>query len=223
MTGLGKIAATVAVAAVMSAGLVYTGAYNVAADAPHSRLGLKLLQTVTQRSVHVRSSQIDVPDLSADPSQLAIGAEHYAEMCAECHLAPNKADSELRRGLYPEPPNLMEAGHLDAAEAFWVIKHGIKLTSMPAWGATHDDATIWSIVAFIQKLPTLTAEDYRNLVGSGDDSEAPEHHHEAQGDHTDHHTGDVPTHAESAGHTHEHGGHHHEHPEASPPAARPGA
>jgi hypothetical protein len=100
-------------------------------------------------------------------------------MCSGCHLKPGLKDTELSRGLYPPPPNLSVArdGHSDpvavAAEHFWVIKHGIKASAMPAWGLSHDDDIIWSMVAFLQKLPTLDAVQYAAMT-SGESS----HHHE---------------------------------------------
>jgi hypothetical protein len=45
-----------------------------------------------------------------------------------------------------------------------VIKHGIKMSAMPAWGPSHDDATIWSMVAFLQKLPEMTPAQYKAMV-----------------------------------------------------------
>jgi mono/diheme cytochrome c family protein len=62
----------------------------------------------------------------------------------------------------------------NADEQFWIIKHGIKMTAMPAWGATHSDAQIWNIVAFFQAMPGMTPEIYKALVAS-----APDHRPEA--------------------------------------------
>ena len=45
-----------------------------------------------------------------------------------------------------------------------MIKHGIKMSAMPAWGFSHDDATIWSMVAFLQKLPGMTPAQYQDIV-----------------------------------------------------------
>jgi mono/diheme cytochrome c family protein len=53
---------------------------------------------------------------------------------------------------------------IDPKVAFWAIKHGIKMSAMPAWGSTHDNATIWSMVAFLQKLPALNATQYNEIV-----------------------------------------------------------
>jgi hypothetical protein len=40
---------------------------------------------------------------------------------------------------------------------------------MPAWGASHDDARIWAMVAFIQKMPTLTPDQYQILTARESD------------------------------------------------------
>jgi hypothetical protein len=71
----------------------------------------------------------------------------------------------LRDGLYPKPPNLTRFAP-DPAEAFWVIKHGLKMTAMPAWGITHDDHTIWAMVAYLQKQPRMSADEFRTLTAN---------------------------------------------------------
>jgi mono/diheme cytochrome c family protein len=48
-------------------------------------------------------------------------------------------------------------------ELFWILKHGIKMTGMPSWG-DHGDDELWAVVAFLQKLPSMTKEDYAKLV-----------------------------------------------------------
>ena len=51
----------------------------------------------------------------------------------------------------------------ESRRAFWIIKHGIKMSAMPAWGKTLDDAAIWDLVAFVRKLPEMTPETYAQL------------------------------------------------------------
>jgi mono/diheme cytochrome c family protein len=99
-------------------------------------------------------------------------------MCTGCHLAPGMAESEIRPGLYPQPPNLSQV-RIDPRAAFWTIKHGIKMSAMPAWGGSHDDATIWSMVAFLQKLPGLTPAQYKAIVAKAppDEDMEPDHGH----------------------------------------------
>jgi mono/diheme cytochrome c family protein len=94
------------------------------------------------------------------------GAAEYDDMCSGCHLAPGQEKTEISKGLYPSPPELSRGNDLNPAEQFWVLKHGIKMTGMPAWGSTHEDNLLWDIVAFIQKLPALSPEQYQALVKS---------------------------------------------------------
>jgi mono/diheme cytochrome c family protein len=155
-----------------------SGSYNVAADEAHWAVTSGLLEEVRERSIKTRASGIPVPDLTSEES-IATGASHYAEMCVECHLAPGVADTELRRGLNPEPPELTLMHELDPAEAFWVIKHGVKMSGMPAWGRTHDDETIWAMVAFLQRLPGLSADEFEGIATAGGDHDHDAHDHEA--------------------------------------------
>jgi mono/diheme cytochrome c family protein len=178
-----KVAWTVAILVVVSAaalGWAYSGQYNVAADAPHWGVTTRALATIRERSIAAGAADLMVPNL-ADRELIALGAEHYSEMCTGCHLAPGMADSEMRQGLSPMPPNLTQRRARSPAETFWIIKHGIKMSAMPAWGSTHDDRTIWAIVAFLQQLPTLDAGEYAALTGT---PEAADHDHEAE--HHDH-------------------------------------
>ena len=165
---------------------VYSGTFNVAADVPHSALTSRLMEVVRDRSIAARVKDIEVPKL--DDSQLiAEGAEHYAAMCADCHLAPGVGRSDIRDGLYPAPPNLTERIPVGDAEMFWVIKHGIKMSAMPAWGRTHDDPSIWGLVAFVRRLPELSSEQYQALVKAT----AKSHRHHNHDGH-DHHGGSKP-------------------------------
>ncbi len=159
---------------------VYAGIFNVAADAPHSAFTNTIMETVRSRSIAAHATNVQPPPLD-DAKLIATGAEHYAAMCSGCHLSPDKKDSEIRAGLNPKPPDLTKQLHASPAEEFWVIKHGIKMTGMPAWGTTHDDSSIWGLVAFLQKLPDLTPAQYHALAKA---EEGSNHHHSH--DHHDH-------------------------------------
>jgi hypothetical protein len=148
---------------------VYSGIFNVAADDPHWAITLRMLETVRDRSIAVRAVGIEVPVGLDDPRRIALGAHEYDEMCSDCHLEPGDDDDEeqLRAGMYPRPPNLPRQGvRRSPEETFWIVKHGLKMTGMPAWGVTHDDDTLWSIVAFLQKLP-MSENEYDRLESQG--------------------------------------------------------
>lgn len=146
-------------------GVIYFGAVHPGADEPHSALVYRLIETARERAIAVRADDVVVPALG-DAAQVKAGAGNYAAMCIGCHLAPGMAPTELSQGLYPAAPALAKVGAADPARAFWIIKHGIKASGMPAWGRSMDDQYIWGLVAFLQKLPTLTPEQYRALVAS---------------------------------------------------------
>lgn len=150
------------VAVVIAAIYIYAGWYNIGADIPHWRLTASVIETLRERSIERRAAEIKVPDLT-DQQLILKGAGQYAAMCTQCHLAPGDNSSEIRPGLYPRPPDLSKV-RIDPRVAFWVTKHGIKMSAMPAWGSGHDDATIWSIVAFVNKLPDLSPQAYREIV-----------------------------------------------------------
>jgi mono/diheme cytochrome c family protein len=161
---------------------IYAGLYNVAADIPHTGPVYWLVETVRERSIAVRASDIVVPGDLADPKRIASGAGQYAEMCSFCHLAPGMKRTEISRGLYPRAPELRRGTDLTPAEEFWVVKHGIKMTGMPAWGVTHDDEILWDVVAFLRKLPELTPDQYQSLVKSSPKSHDEMMHEPGTGD-----------------------------------------
>lgn len=156
-------AATLLVLAIGAAVFVGSGVYNIGADDHHTRIVLTIIEQLRNRSIAVRAHGIEVPILD-DPRNIAAGAQHYAALCIGCHLAPGVRKSEIRAGLYPHPPNLAEEDVGDAQRAFWIIKHGIKMSAMPAWGKTLNDAAIWDIVSFVRQMPTMTPEAYQQLT-----------------------------------------------------------
>ena len=143
---------------------VWSGMYNIGADEPHWMPTRVVIDKLREQSISARMADVQVPNLD-DPKVIAAGAVNYSAMCTGCHLAPGVTDTEIRPGLYPMPPDLPKVGSKDDKRTFWIIKHGIKMTAMPAWGKTHTDQQIWNMVAFIRKLPGMTPEQYAALGG----------------------------------------------------------
>ena len=144
---------------------IYAGIYDIGADEPHSQPVFWLMQMMRDQSIAAHATDAVPADLS-NPKRIASGAVQYEEMCSTCHLAPGMKRTEISWGLYPRAPELRRGSRLTPAEQFWVVKHGIKLTGMPSWGVTHDDELLWDIVAFLRKMPALTADEYQALVAS---------------------------------------------------------
>jgi hypothetical protein len=161
---LATVAAVVVLFALAGAVLVYSGAYYVGADQPHWSLTSWLLNAARDRSIRAHASGIAVPAGLDDPARIVTGVFHYAEHCAVCHGAPGVERGDLAEGLYPRPPSLAEAAHIyTPGELFWIVKHGIRMTGMPAWG-DHSDDELWATVGLIEKLPGMTDHEYAKLV-----------------------------------------------------------
>ena len=154
-----------ALLAVLGAGaVIFAGVYNIGATAPHWRMTTWVLETARTRAIKAQASGIPVPAGLDDPARLIIGVEHYAAHCAVCHGAPGVPKGDIGRGLSPPPPDLAKTAPLyNSAELFWIVKHGIKMTGMPAW-ADHSDEELWATVAFVEKLPGMSEQDYARLV-----------------------------------------------------------
>jgi mono/diheme cytochrome c family protein len=210
-----------AVLAAVVVSTIYFGFYDVAADEPHWSMTEGVVGTLRDRSIRRAAKDVATPPALEDRKRIANGASEYAEMCTSCHLAPGMKDTEMRQGLYPQPPDFTQHGtHRSPAEQFWIIKHGLKMTGMPAWGLTHDDERLWSMVAFLRQLPGMTPVQYRQLTASGEGG----HHHgeNAEGATGDHHGTSTATPEKSpadkpAEHPHDHGAHDHGTGKAAPP------
>ena len=146
--------------------ILFTGLYDIGADAPHTPPIHWLIETLRDRSIDARARGVTVPADLNDPKRISAGAGLYADMCTGCHLAPGMEKTEISQGLYPPAPDLSRGLAHTPAQEFWMIKHGIKLTAMPAWGKTHSDELMWDMVAFIRKLPNLSPAQYQALVKS---------------------------------------------------------
>ena len=168
MKTLITLAIVVIVGLMGAVGFAYSGLYDVGASSPHSGFVNWLLSTTSHASVERRARNIEVPNLEAEALQLA-GVNDFNGMCASCHGAPGQDPEAVGQGLNPPAPDLAEsAKEMTPAELFWVTKNGIKMTGMPAWGATHDDDALWPVVAFITKLSNLDVAGYQALLADAE-------------------------------------------------------
>lgn len=146
---------------------LFIGYVNVGADSSHTPFVEKLIEVVRESSISRHAQSIDAPIDLDEPQRIKRGAGNYEAMCADCHLSPVALSSEMGVGLYPKPPSLMQASQRVSSEQFWIIKHGIMASGMPAWGkGGMSDQDIWDIVAFLSKLPSLDAASYKRIVAS---------------------------------------------------------
>jgi mono/diheme cytochrome c family protein len=163
---LAGVFGTLAVLAVIGLLVVYTGAYNVAATPEHRSITRWALETNFHNSVEARAADSVAPD-TITPAMIAAGASAYKSMCQQCHAGPGAEREEWASGMRPRPPHLTEAAaEWELAQVYWIAKHGVKMTGMPAFGPSHDDHTLWSIAAFVKELPAMTPERYAGMGGA---------------------------------------------------------
>jgi mono/diheme cytochrome c family protein len=98
---------------------------------------------------------------------LAEGRAHWADHCATCHANDGSGQTEIGRNLYPKAPDMRQARtqNLTDGELFSIIRNGIRLTGMPAWGdaAGHEDEDNWELVHFIRHLPKITPQELQEM------------------------------------------------------------
>ncbi|MBU4317475.1 MAG: cytochrome c [Proteobacteria bacterium] len=145
---------------------VWFGVYDIAATSPHWSITSSFIDIFRDRSIAVRADDLQVPILEdAKFSQEAFS--HYHGMCRFCHGAPGYSPEEFADGLYPSPPT-MTSGYVQKehskSEIYWIAKHGIKMTGMPAFGHTHSEDQLWALVALTEDMPSMTAEQYREFI-----------------------------------------------------------
>src|SRR5690606_15653083 len=143
--------------------VVYTGAFNVAATEEHQSITRWAFDTTFHNSVELRAADVVAPD-KITPGMVAAGASAYKSMCQHCHAGPGAEREDWAGGMRPRPPHLTEAAaRWELHQIYWIVKHGVKMTGMPAFGPTHDDQTLWGIAAFVRELPAMTPERYAEM------------------------------------------------------------
>ena len=157
---IGFLAIVIGIAALV---FFFGGFFNVAATNPEPA-------PVSWALIKVRTAAIDRHATDQPPAgydaqpQIEAGAKAYmARGCTNCHGGPGVEWQKFSEGLRPDPPDLKEiVPHREPRHLFWVIKNGINMTGMPSFGAIGaEDKEIWSVVAFLKKLPDVKEEDFK--------------------------------------------------------------
>jgi mono/diheme cytochrome c family protein len=151
------------IAAIAAAAIVFGGFYSVAATAEDPGFVSWALSYVRQASINRHASETP-PMALDDPATVQAGARAFAARgCENCHGAPGVNWAKFSEGLRPDPPDLKEiVNNREPRQLFWVVKNGIKWTGMPSFGLIEvPDREIWTIVAFLKKLPSVSEADFK--------------------------------------------------------------
>ncbi|MGM3386757.1 c-type cytochrome [Stutzerimonas stutzeri] len=147
--------------------LVSLGLVSIGASSGHWKATGWLLHYAMRRAVSTQSMGVKVPPLD-DPALVLKGAGHYHTGCLACHGGPGEQRSSIVQQMTPEPPYLPpRIERWEPQELFWIVKNGVKFTAMPAWPAQQRDDEVWAMVAFLQAMPGMSPERYRQLALGG--------------------------------------------------------
>jgi mono/diheme cytochrome c family protein len=110
---------------------------------------------------------------------LAAARAHWADHCASCHALDGSGNTALGRNLYPKAPDMRDriTQNLSDGELYDIITNGVRFTGMPAWGGEHTPQETWQLVAFIRRLPTLSADELKQMKAQSAKNEAHTHEH----------------------------------------------
>jgi mono/diheme cytochrome c family protein len=160
---LATIGALAVILAIGAAVFFFGGFYNVAGTVEDPAIVHWALVKVRTASVD-RYAHDQPPASINDPASVQAGAKAFSTHgCTNCHGAPGVNWAKFSEGLHPDPPDLKEiVGDRSPSQLFWVIKNGINMTGMPSFAlAGVKDDEIWSIVAFLKKLPNVSEADFK--------------------------------------------------------------
>ncbi len=152
---MGKFIAGIIIGIILvgAAGFVYLhyGYINLAADQPGNSLERFVMRGAMDKYSERHAPQQKNP-LQADDATLIAGVKLYKNDCAVCHGGPNMPVSDVGKGMYPRAPQFAEdAPDMPDNQNYWIIKHGVQRTGMPAWDKIMTDSEIWQVVAFLSK------------------------------------------------------------------------
>ena len=159
------------VGAIAGAVFFMGGFYSVAAtgeDNDYIHTATKWVIEQTRDASIARHATETPPASLDDTTTVQAGARAFNERgCVHCHGAPGVMWLKFSEGLNPDPPDLKDLpDEREPKDLFWVIKNGIKMTGMPSFGAIEvPDQEIWSIVAFVKKLPSVSADEFKSWAG----------------------------------------------------------
>jgi mono/diheme cytochrome c family protein len=122
-------------------------------------------------------------------AELASGLSHFSAHCASCHGAAGKADTEKGRAVRASDLTSDKVQSKTDDALFRIISGGVSGTGMPAFGKSHSSAEINQIISFLRKLPSLTADERKELEAAapaGAQHQHDEHSHHEQGHQHDH-------------------------------------
>ena len=150
---LGFVAALI-VLPVVSLAYFSLGWSQIRADAKPSDLETAVLHAAVRASIQRSAAGVPGPP-AANDDDIVAGGKLYVLGCQGCHGdlgGPYQEDNDL----YPAPPQLPHRGtQYSEPELYWIVKHGVRMTGMSAYGPFYSEKELWSLAAFLRRIDNL--------------------------------------------------------------------
>ena len=83
------------------------------------------------------------------------GDKLYRRECAACHGIGGYDLTDAGQWMYPRAADLTSRSvqSYSDPEVFWIVKNGVRMSGMPAFGKVESDEHIWDLVFYFRTLP----------------------------------------------------------------------
>ncbi len=143
--------------------VIQTGAFEARASKPDDPISAWVTHTTMSNAMRREARSVPAP-ASFTREQILAGLRLYQSRCIACHGGPGVARADWVQGLTPSPPYLIDASQRwTRPELYWMVKHGVKMTAMPAWGPTENDQEVWDVVAFLVAMPDIKPAEFQRI------------------------------------------------------------
>jgi cytochrome c553 len=165
---LGPLFAAGAALILLGVIVLTSGIVDLAASTPHPAGWASFLHSVFARSTAHHARDVSVPADFGSPAMVAKGARYYGMTCAHCHAGPGLGQNPIVLSMRPRPQYLPGVlARFSDRELFWIVKHGVKYSAMPAWTVQDRDDEVWSVVSFLHVLPKMSPQTFRTIAYGG--------------------------------------------------------
>jgi mono/diheme cytochrome c family protein len=162
--------AMILLAIVIVAIVVFGGFYPVAASTGDPPGVAALLSASRDHAVERSASGLTPPQLTQ--ADIRDGGSHFKSTCEECHGGPGVKPEAFATAMNPDPPDLGKAtDDLSVSQVFWIAKHGLKMTGMPAFGKVDEDGELWKVAAFVKQMEKVSPSQYAALPKAKEEGE----------------------------------------------------
>jgi mono/diheme cytochrome c family protein len=139
------------------------GFSQVQADAKPSAMETAIMQSAVHASVRRSAAGIPNPPPAGD-DDVVVGGKLYVRGCQGCHGDLGGTYQE-DRDHFPPIPELPHTGtRYSEQELYWIVKHGVRMTAMSAYGPFYSEKELWSLAAFLHRIDKLSPATMERIL-----------------------------------------------------------